>query len=338
MGILWTILSTGHYFVLEGVAQRVMLTVSLSTTVLMYGLWIKMKFRGLFPDSLSHLVATVIVFSLGCNSIVHIFVTADPKQSTNVGILLVSVGCFFMSLRWFFGVQTVLLVAWVVVMSQIADAEAWIHFGFMNVIATALSIMVIRSHRRLVVQAHREYMAQVALAEEMQAQSKTDPLTGLPNRRAFDETIELEWQRSLRSRGKISVLLIDVDYFKAYNDTYGHLEGDECLTRIATILRSEFKRSIDFIGRYGGEEFVAVLPEVSEAEALDLAERCRHAVEHAKIPHGATPAGEGGHVSISVGVASAVATRDTSPAELIEAADKGLYAAKEDGRNRVVAA
>jgi two-component system chemotaxis family response regulator WspR len=170
---------------------------------------------------------------------------------------------------------------------------------------------------------------------ELERLTNVDGLTGLSNRRYFNEYVEAEWKRGLRSQTPLSVLMIDVDHFKLYNDTYGHLAGDEVLRKVASAIRQSFQRSTDLAARYGGEEFVVILPETPFPEILRLGERLCRAVEALAIVHGASTTGK--HVTISVGGATTVPQRGASFVPLVDAADKALYDAKHSGRNRATA-
>lgn len=167
----------------------------------------------------------------------------------------------------------------------------------------------------------------------LQRLMNSDGLTGLSNRRHFDEYMELEWRRSLREQSQLSLLMIDVDYFKTYNDTFGHLEGDEALRKVAASIRDASARPSDLPARYGGEEFALVLPNTSQGGARLVAEKLRMTVEALKIPH-ISPS-EGSSLTISIGLATTTPTAGSNCRELISAADKGLYLAKNSGRNQV---
>jgi len=183
----------------------------------------------------------------------------------------------------------------------------------------------------------RERTAELEAANrQLAALSSTDALTGLANRRRFDEVWESEWQRAARVGLPLALALIDVDYFKAYNDHYGHQAGDACLRQVASILAAEARRSGELVARYGGEEFVLVLPGASAAEARTVAERVRAAVEGRAMPHDHSPAA--GCVTISIGVASARVLRAEHAEALLKEADGALYLAKHQGRNRVMTA
>jgi diguanylate cyclase (GGDEF)-like protein len=178
---------------------------------------------------------------------------------------------------------------------------------------------------------------QLALAySELEVASQRDGLTGVSNRGNFDAQLEKEMGRARRSRSPLSVVLADVDFFKRYNDHYGHPAGDACLRRVAQALQSACRRPADFVARYGGEEFALLLPETPAEGARLVAEAAREAVLSCAIPH--APAAGAQHVSISAGVATAAAGDDSGPQRLIAAADAALYRAKDLGRNRVVAA
>ncbi len=162
-----------------------------------------------------------------------------------------------------------------------------------------------------------------------------DGLTEIPNRRRFDEQLEAEWRRGIRSRQPLSVVLMDVDHFKLYNDNYGHAAGDRCLCAVAKALTGALNRVSDLVARYGGEEFVAVLPNTDREGALLVAENLRAAVEAIAVQHEHSSAAA--VVTISLGGASVVPPHQGLEAgDLSHAADLGLYDAKESGRNRVV--
>lgn len=186
----------------------------------------------------------------------------------------------------------------------------------------------------------RDTTARKQLEAGLASLAQTDGLTGIANRRRLDEGLRTEWRRSAREGTACSFVLMDVDRFKAYNDLYGHLAGDECLRTLATILVAVMRRPGDLLARYGGEELTALLPRTDMAGALEVAEAARTAIEAASIPHeGSLPARI---VTISIGVATAYPTPDMDPAQgiemLLDAADRALYEAKNDGRNRIRAA
>jgi two-component system, chemotaxis family, response regulator WspR len=182
----------------------------------------------------------------------------------------------------------------------------------------------------------RESQAELERANaELQKLAALDGLTGIANRRRFDEAIRTEWQRALRNKRPLSLLMCDVDRFKLYNDALGHQAGDLCLQKAAGVLTSCLKRPGDLAARYGGEEFALLLPDTNIDGATRLAELCREHLEHLALEH----PGEGcDRVTLSIGVASVVPTKHNNLEQLIGSADKALYAAKERGRNRVMAA
>jgi diguanylate cyclase (GGDEF)-like protein/PAS domain S-box-containing protein len=169
--------------------------------------------------------------------------------------------------------------------------------------------------------------------ERLRQEATTDALTGLVNRRALDQRLEIEIARSLRADSPISVILLDIDHFKAYNDTYGHLAGDACLKAVSQSLGQVFRRPADLVARYGGEEFVVVLPEVDSDAADGLANGYRDVLAALSLPHEGSPVGR---LTISLGIASyAPGETDRAAAELVGRADEALYAAKSAGRDRV---
>lgn len=170
--------------------------------------------------------------------------------------------------------------------------------------------------------------------EMLTAQARTDALTGLANRRYFDETMEREIRHAGRLQdAPLTLMLCDIDHFKLYNDHYGHIRGDDCLQQVAEVIRSVFQRAGDLVARYGGEEFAIVLPATAAADAVRLAERLRQSVWDRKIPHAATDIDA--RVTLSIGVATLDSAEAISTENLITRADEALYGAKADGRNRV---
>jgi two-component system, chemotaxis family, response regulator WspR len=171
---------------------------------------------------------------------------------------------------------------------------------------------------------------------ELQRLNNTDALTELKSRRYFDEYLQNEWLRAVRERTSLCALLIDVDDFKLYNDTYGHLKGDEVLRQVASAIKTACARSSDLTARFGGEEFAAVLPNTTLEGAQKIAEDMRHAVQALQIPRDAATTGN--YLTATIGVASVVPVRESSPDIVLAAADKALYEAKSAGKNRVVVA
>ncbi len=167
--------------------------------------------------------------------------------------------------------------------------------------------------------------------KKLELLSRTDALTGVANRRYFNEVLEREWLRAIRLKSFMSLIFIDVDFFKLYNDNYGHLEGDKCLKKIAEKLKSLVHRPIDLIARYGGEEFALLLPDTEEAESL--ANKCQQSIMALQIPHESSKAAD--VVTISVGLCTVAPQKGTESSWIIDLADKALYKAKEAGRNRV---
>ena len=167
----------------------------------------------------------------------------------------------------------------------------------------------------------------------LQRMTTLDHLTGIDNRRRFDECLASEWNRAARDGYVLSVVMIDVDHFKNFNDRHGHARGDRCLVRVAAALQGAVMRPADLVARYGGEEFACVLPDTDLAGAWQLAERMRSSVAALAIDHGNSPVAA--HVTVSLGVASALPQACTPPHSLIEAADEALYEAKRAGRNCV---
>ena len=169
--------------------------------------------------------------------------------------------------------------------------------------------------------------------QEMEYLSNRDGLTNIANRRYFDQYLSSEWQRATRNSKSLALIILDIDFYKPFNDTYGHLAGDNCLKQIARILEETVKRSTDVAARYGGEEFAVILPETDLCGANVVANHIQTAISALQIPH------KGSHinkfVTVSIGVATTMPDMDWEPVDLINKTDKALYQAKQNGRNRV---
>jgi diguanylate cyclase (GGDEF)-like protein len=167
---------------------------------------------------------------------------------------------------------------------------------------------------------------------ELAAVGMRDQLTGIPNRRSFDNRLDLEWKRAAREKMPVSILMMDIDKFKNYNDTFGHQQGDVTLQAVANAIKQALKRSTDFAARWGGEEFVVLLPNTDTNGALLVAEKLRAAIENTAIPCADE---RGRRATISIGVSTHIPKSNSSIEDFISAADHALYKAKETGRNRV---
>jgi diguanylate cyclase (GGDEF)-like protein len=186
------------------------------------------------------------------------------------------------------------------------------------------TVVKVRTNNQIELKRSREQLTRLSI---------TDGLTQLANRRHFDEVVTREHARLARSGAQLTLILLDVDQFKAYNDTYGHPSGDVCLRRVADVIHDTLNRPADLAARYGGEEFVCILPETTPEGGVAIAEKIRQGVEALAIPHQASSVA--GHVTVSLGVATARCTAENGVATLIAEADKLLYAAKTGGRNQV---
>ena len=173
----------------------------------------------------------------------------------------------------------------------------------------------------------------LVLQQELEALSFKDGLTGIANRRQFDASLEREWAQASRDHTPLSLLMLDVDLFKQYNDLYGHLQGDTCLVAIAQALGQAAVRPRDVVARFGGEEFVILLPETDAQGAREVAERCQRLIAQQALEHKLSPHGQ--RVTLSIGVGTAIPDAAAQHSALLQAVDRQLYAAKQQGRNRI---
>jgi two-component system, chemotaxis family, response regulator WspR len=176
------------------------------------------------------------------------------------------------------------------------------------------------------------HLLQVSELRRLSSLSMTDGLTQIANRRYFDDFYTAEWRRACREQGNIGLIMIDVDNFKSFNDHYGHLQGDQCLTQIAQQLKSVVQRPRDFVARFGGEEFIVILPSIQPEGLVVVAERLKQAIDHLNITHDYSNASN--IVTVSMGLAWGEPDKSYLPTEIIAAADEALYSAKDAGRNR----
>jgi len=218
-------------------------------------------------------------------------------------------------------------VIFVTSLNQEVEETQGLEVGAIDFISKPFSPAVIKAR----VRNHLELKQQRDLLSGL---SFLDGLTGLSNRRRFDQFLDLEWRRGLRSRSPLSLILMDIDYFKAFNDSEGHLAGDDCLRRIAEVLEVGAHRAGDLVARYGGEEFVCVLPDTDESGARAVAEQIQSLIVDLALPHRSSSVAP--IVTLSLGVATRRPAFGETPDFLIKAADRAMYKAKELGRNRTV--
>jgi len=228
--------------------------------------------------------------------------------------------------------QTLITVAPTVLATFFGTSDLARLLSVAYLIFTVAMLKLARFYGRQMLTLMESEQSLVAANEQLLKLSCTDGLTGIANRRAFDDRIAADWALAVRRALHISVVIVDVDHFKLYNDRYGHLAGDDCLRAVAGHVAASVLRASDLPARYGGEEFVILLPNNDDKGAAVVAERLRKAVYDANLPHEASPLGR---VTVSVGVAAIMPRMKDLPATLVTLADQALYEAKKGGRNQV---
>ncbi len=217
-------------------------------------------------------------------------------------------------------------IIFVSAMSDVEDETKGLEMGAIDYIFKPVNPAIVKIR----VKNHLELKRYRDILEE---QSLLDGLTGIANRRHFDQVFDKEWRRALRRGEELAVIFLDIDYFKNYNDYYGHLTGDDCLRQVGSVLKEFIKRGGELVARYGGEEFIIILSSTMLPEAIRVGEIVRKKIESLQIAH---PMSEvSAYVTVSVGVATVIPQKDMMPSSLLKKADHALYQAKKNGRNRV---
>jgi diguanylate cyclase (GGDEF)-like protein len=217
-------------------------------------------------------------------------------------------------------------VIFVTSLDEAVDEERGLSLGAVDYIAKPFSLPVVLAR----VRNHLELARKSRMLERL---ALVDGLTEVANRRGLDEALDREWRRARREGASLAAIMCDIDHFKTYNDNYGHGAGDVCLRQVAQTLHLTLARPGDFVGRYGGEEFLVLLPNTDQAAARDVAEKLRRAVFEKGLPHAHSSVAD--RVTLSLGVAARVPAGEDAPERLLKAADQALYRAKQAGRNRV---
>ena len=275
---------------------------------------------------------SVIVTAVSCY-IIYILNIPNPN------VILFTVVVFFtFSGDFTEGIPSALVVFLYSLIFFSDSKDQLFHYSGINaekviVIAIAITIMVVMvgTLARRVDKKNTELLAANSKLEKL---SRIDPLTGLPNRRAFDEVYNREFSNAVHLQQSFAIMILDIDFFKQYNDTYGHIAGDNCLQNISSVFYKVISFAMDFAARFGGEEFIVLLHDTDEEGAEKVAENIQRQINDLNIPH--TTSTVASHVTVSVGIAIDHPDSQTDPAAFLNRADKALYQAKNSGRNRIV--
>lgn len=305
-------------------------------------------YRGLSPILREATMAATIVIAMLLSS-VNFYLSDSPYSfldTFSFGLILL-VGNIVFSLRFGFALASSLLCA--VIMTSFVipyghtdnavKINTLVVFASSAVFTLLANYRLEASERQAYLLLLRERLGNEATLQDNQTLARistTDPLTGVANRRHFDEVLAQRWNEAIAERTMLGMLVLDIDCFKNYNDRYGHLEGDVCLRQVAQEIQHHVRHELDLVVRYGGEEFVVLMPEASASSAFQAAERIRQGIEALAIPNAGVP--HSAVVTISIGVAVARPTSAMPPSTLLSLADEALYQAKREGRNRCVLA
>jgi diguanylate cyclase (GGDEF)-like protein len=287
--------------------------------------------RALWARQLAGIAVGVSVCATS-TAIAAMATTLDQPTVAGSYFIVIVFGYFFLGLRYQLAaiMATVLVLAYIPIalLSGAQDAGA-VHNGYYLLV---MNIICAAGARQLELARRRDFLNSSVLTYR----ANHDALSGLPNRRAFDEYLQNAWTQSGETQASLAVLLLDIDHFKAYNDHYGHQRGDEAITRVGQVIRNALERPQDFAARYGGEEFAVVLIDTGLDSARALGEKLRQQLFDENIPHAAAASSD--RITVSVGASQVVPrSGDSGRAALIKMADQALYTAKQQGRNCVVA-
>ena len=251
----------------------------------------------------------------------------DPPDLVLLDIIMPEIDGYEICRRLNRGVKTKdIPVIFLTSLTASRDIEFGLTLGAIDYITKPFSVPIIKAKIK-------NHLAVKYYQDTLKINTDVDPLTQIANRRRFDDTMTLEIKKAKRTGTILSVLLLDIDHFKFYNDTYGHLEGDSCLKKVAAALSTSLKRPKDLAARWGGEEFACLLPNTNAKGAQNVAEVLREAIQNLSIPHKSSPVNE--VVTVSVGVVASNPMDENSFDNLLKRADEALYQAKESGRNRI---
>jgi diguanylate cyclase (GGDEF)-like protein len=276
---------------------------------------------------------TMVAAAIGGLCVVAILALASRAGVDTLfpGLLLITIFLYFFAGLLFYQSLTANLIIFFSYLATAAALEFPVkEFAYNNIVLLLTNLVgaaVAFAHERT----SRTRFLESGVLQEMVAR---DGLTGIQNRRMFDQHIQRVWQQALRERHRIAVLLVDIDCFKDYNDFYGHQAGDECLKAVALSLNQGARRPLDFVARYGGEEFAVILYQANREYVAEVLTRIQRSIAELNIPHEASRIAQ--RLTVSVGAAFAMPGPDRTQEGLIQMADEALYAAKEQGRNRVV--
>jgi len=326
-----------HPFFVSSPNQWVMCFVSSITAILFlyFSFYVKQKGKRLTEKNIVVSICLMAMLAM-LNTFTHLILTQDMLQTTNIIFICLVLSAVGFSFRFFFLIILVINCLWLLViyLFELVSDPSFIHFVFTMAIGSFIScIMAITRYKvlrfsALEIMRRKNVECKLRVANrQLNKNANIDTLTGLPNRRAYNTFLKSRWDKMARLNAPISLIIVDIDHFKQFNDLYGHQVGDEVLVIVGETLQQCVRYSVDLVARFGGEEFVAITPNMTETQTLQLAERMRKTISELDF--------KSKKITISLGLATIYPNSSNDYSTLFIKADKALYEAKNSGRNRV---
>ncbi|WOJ94439.1 GGDEF domain-containing protein [Congregibacter variabilis] len=325
LGVLYVVFTISHSFLLPAEIRLPMVTIAGVTAIVLFCITVAVR-RWAALKTLTYPIASLVMIMLSINSAFHVYLTQDMVQTTNVMLVILGAGLFVLSLPWYVLTLLVTLGSWVLAVAELSDHALFVHFAFALFSATIASMVFRFVHVRDLLETHRLRLFSEQQRQEMEHLATHDSLTGLANRRKFLESLTLQIAHANRGGHKVAVLYIDLDNFKAMNDTHGHEYGDEVLKVLGDTLRDSI-RETDLASRLGGDEFAVLLTGLNEERAAEIvSSKILRQLQRPTTIQGISTV-----ICLSIGTA-VLSDEADAPDELLRMADERMYAHKASTR------